>query len=339
MKKLKKIIYKLFYLALLGTFLIFLGITALNLVDKIVPAPKIERSFGVTFAPNYATELGLNPETVYQQIIDELKIKKLRLPVYWDQVEPSSGQYNFIQVDKMLDLAKKNQIQVILALGYKVPRWPECYPPKWAKNLTNSEKEQKILDLIEASISHFKNRSEITAWQIENEPTVNFGICTLNTVPFLEKEIKLAKSLDSRPVITTDSGELSYWIIPMQSADLFGTTLYRRVYDKYFGYTSYPYPPLFYRIKQFIIKNVFARNSQGIFISELQAEPWPPAVPLAQLEPKKQAEIFNVEQFQGNVLFAQKTGFMPAYLWGVEWWYYMKTQGYPEYWEYAKTLF
>ena len=40
-----------------------------------------------------------------------------------------------------------------------------------------------------------------------------------------------------------------------------------------------------------------------------------------------------------TVEFANETGFDEIYLWGAEWWYFMKEQGQPQYWDYARELF
>ena len=48
----------------------------------------------------------------------------------------------------------------------------------------------------------------------------------------------------------------------------------------------------------------------------------------------------NLEQFRKNIEFAQRTGLDTFYLWGGEWWYWLKEkQNQPEIWEEAKTLF
>jgi len=40
------------------------------------------------------------------------------------------------------------------------------------------------------------------------------------------------------------------------------------------------------------------------------------------------------------VEFAKKVGFPEIYLWGAEWWYWLKiTQNHPELWDTAKELF
>ena len=48
----------------------------------------------------------------------------------------------------------------------------------------------------------------------------------------------------------------------------------------------------------------------------------------------------DLERFQKNIKFAKKTGLDEFYLWGAEWWYWLKTKhDKPEIWEEAKKLF
>ena len=48
----------------------------------------------------------------------------------------------------------------------------------------------------------------------------------------------------------------------------------------------------------------------------------------------------NLQQFKDNVEYAKETGFDTFYLWGSEWWYWMKTvNDQPEIWNEAKKLF
>ena len=72
---------------------------------------------------------------------------------------------------------------------------------------------------------------------------------------------------------------------------------------------------------------------------ELQAEPWllkrPPLVSLDE-----QLKAFSFEQFKENIGYAREAGFEKNFLWGLEWWYWMKEkQGHPEFWEEARKLF
>ena len=119
---------------------------------------------------------------------------------------------------------------------------------------------------------------------------------------------------------------------------MFGTTLYRTVYNKYLGYLNWTLPPQFYTLKSDLIKKYFAPRNQKTIIAELQAEPWSP-IGLFETPIEEQLKVFSLKDFQANVDYAKKTGFDEIYLWGVEWWYFAKEFNHPEYLEYAKVLF
>ncbi|OGE19153.1 hypothetical protein A3A14_01560 [Candidatus Daviesbacteria bacterium RIFCSPLOWO2_01_FULL_43_38] len=308
-------------------------------MEQVSSTPR-KITYGVTFSAPYARYLGLDPEKVLESINKDLNVKLIRIPVYWDEVEKEPGVYDFSTTDRLLDIAKTGKQEVILVIGYKVPRWPECFSPAWVKEDDQSSHQEKILQLLKATVTHFQNQPKITAWQVENEPLLPFGECKIFDEIFLKKEVELVKSLDSRPVVLTDSGELGLWIQALRYSDLMGTSLYRTVYDPRFGFFTYPFPALYYNLKAIFTQMIFAPNSQGVFISELQAEPWAlPDKPLIDTPIDKQAELFPLKKLQETVHFTARTGIEKQYLWGVEWWYYMKVNGHPEYWEYAKTLF
>jgi hypothetical protein len=72
---------------------------------------------------------------------------------------------------------------------------------------------------------------------------------------------------------------------------------------------------------------------------ELQTEPWA-SKPSHDVPLKEQAKTMNLEIFKKNIKYAKETGLDKFYLWGVEWWYWMKTtQNQPQIWNEAKTLF
>lgn len=306
--------------------------------DYFFSTPATNLTYGVTFSPLYAEQLGLDPQTVYQAILTDLNVKHVRIPVNWDSVEKTPGQYDFSEYDQILDTAKSENAQVILAIGYKVPRWPECTPPGWASS-NQAILEGQIRDYLKASVNHFKNQPEITAWQVENEPLLPFGNCKIFGQDFLQSEVSLVKSLDSRPVVLTDSGELGMWVTAMRYSDIFGTSLYRIVWNPIFGYFTYPLPPLYYNLKARITQSLFAPLSHQVIVSELQAEPWSPGEPLAKEAISDQTKGFSIKDFQNVIRFTARTGISEQYLWGVEWWYFMREHGHPEYWNFAKTLF
>lgn len=323
-------------LVVFGAIVLFIILIGL-IFDRFYPYSG-QVKFGVTFSPKYARYLKLDWQKTYIRVLDELKVKNLRIPSYWDILEPEKDKYDFSWVDFMLDEAAKRQAQVILVLGVRQPRWPECHIPKWAKGLSVAQRQQKVLQFVQKMADKYKDHPAVSAWQVENEPLLPFGEdCDAPDKEFLKQEVALVKSLSNKPIIMTDSGELGLWVTSMQLSDIFGTTLYRQVYDKYLGYVTYPLPPYFYSIKSNLVRNIFAPQNQKTMVVELQAEPW-----LADgfLGPaKEQAKLFPVEKIGSYIDFAKKTGFDETYLWGIEWWYFMAANGYPEYLNFAKTLF
>ena len=161
-------------------------------------------------------------------------------------------------------------------------------------------------------------------WRGKNEPYFPFGDCKIVPPAILNAEIKQVKLLDNRPIVLTDAGELGFaWPYLAAKSDIFGTTLYRYVNNRFFGDIKYSLIPAAY----FRLKAGWAKLwGKEIIISELQAEPWG-------------NNQMNQEIFKEITSYAERSGFPKAYLWGAEWWYFMKEkQGRPEMWEAVKKI-
>ena len=298
-----------------------------------------EQTFGVNFSQKHAQNLGLDWKETYTALIEELGVKNIKVASYWDLIEPEDGKYDFEDLDWQLEVAKNNGVDVMLVLGMKTPRWPECHLPEWAKGLDKEKQQEEILELIREMILRYKDFDAISMWQVENEPFFPFGECVWSDPEFLKEEVALVKSLDSkaRPILISDSGEGSFWFRASSIGDVVGTTMYRKVWVWQFKtYVTYPLPPVFYWRKAEIIKKFF--NKEVICV-ELQAEPWGPEL-LYTSPLSEQEKTMNLERFQNIVSFAKKTGLKKFYLWGAEWWYWMKEiNGQGDIWEEAKKLF
>ena len=72
-------------------------------------------------------------------IMDKWNFHYVRLSAQWDQIEKKKGEYDFNDLDWFMGEADKRGAKVALAVGQKVPRWPECHAPEWAKNLPDEE--------------------------------------------------------------------------------------------------------------------------------------------------------------------------------------------------------
>src|SRR3989344_5015331 len=96
-------------------FLIFILVLIINVVleKRSVPEP----TFGVTFSPKYAKYLKLDWRKTYLETLDELKVKNLRLPTYWDVLEKDKDKYDFTETDFMVDQASKRGARIILVVG------------------------------------------------------------------------------------------------------------------------------------------------------------------------------------------------------------------------------
>ena len=284
--------------------------------------------WGLTFSTKYSKELGLNPLEVYAAILSDLSIKNIRLPIYWDEIEKEEGLFDFTIFDELIALGEDYNINYIINLGWRLPRWPECHAPPWVKG---REKERTLI-MIKEVIEHYKDNDNIIAWQIENEPLLDsFGLCPNGDEEFLKEEIALVKSLDQRDIIISASGELSSWKKEAFLGDIFGTTIYRVVYNPWFGYFRYPLPSNFYNYK------VKFNNIERIIISELQLEPWVPNDNgIYNLSEKEKNKSLDLEQMKANLQFSINTDFKQAYLWGAEWWYYEKLNNNPIFWDFIK---
>jgi hypothetical protein len=307
------------YLLLASAIVIIIAIGFFNYQHK----PSKDPEFGLTFSHRYAEYLGFDWKTMYLDILNDLKPKSIRLMAYWEDIEPIRGQFSFQQIDEMLIEAEKQGVGVMLVLGHKQPRWPECHHPEWYDLLDQQEKNEAALVMVRTAVEHLRRHGAVRMWQVENEPFFEFGpTCGKIDPELLRRQVAAVKEADERPVILTDSGETGgMWIPTARSGgEYFGSTMYRTVHNPKFGYYQYPLPPLYYRVKAGILQVLVGKEK--IIGVELQAEPWF-ITDVHQTNVSKQLSLMNPKIFNDNINYAKKVGFEENYLWGVEWWYWL----------------
>ncbi|HRY36476.1 MAG TPA: beta-galactosidase [Candidatus Magasanikbacteria bacterium] len=277
--------------------------------------------FGVSFNPDYTRYLQLDEKKLFDNILGEWGFKFIRLSVQWNNIEKEKGKYDFSEVDYYLAKAQEKGARVILAIGQKTPRWPECHIPDWTKELKNEDYKKALNDYIVETVKRYKDNPALEMWQVENEPFLPFGECKVYKYSDLKKEIDLVKSLDGlHPLLTTDSGELSLWQRSARAADYFGTTMYRVVWSEQFGYFNYDWlPPFFYVAKLWLA----GKSVHNAFVMELQAEPWIANQNLMLTPLDEQYKTMDLNRLNENIVYAQRVGFPRIYLWGAEWWYWL----------------
>lgn len=95
-------------------------------------------TYGVTFSRLFAEYMGLDWKANYTALLDDLKVKRFRIPIYWTEIEKQQGKYSFEDIDWQIEQAGMRNAQVVAVLGQKQPRWPECHIPDWVDGMTDT---------------------------------------------------------------------------------------------------------------------------------------------------------------------------------------------------------
>lgn len=280
--------------------------------------------WGINFSPSHARGLGFEPKQLFTQMLDELQVKYVRLPAYWSDIEAQQGQYDFSEIDELLTIAKERDVQIILAVGRKLPRWPECHVPEWWETLDGQQKVEATFNKVRNTVTHFQTYDNIFAWQLENEPFFDYGEdCPVSERELYRQQLAIIHELDPRPVIGTDSGEKGAWLpTAWTGINIFGSTMYREVYlDKERRYTTYPLPAWTYRVKAGWVRMFSGANRA--FGVELQAEPWFAGTGPVQTPYEEHKRLMNSDILLENIEYAKRSGLEQHYFWGAEWWYWL----------------
>jgi Beta-galactosidase len=317
---------------------VLLGSTLALLARKEVP----ERiTYGMSFNVPYARELGLDPMTVLTAMTSELGIRHFRIAAHWNLIEPLKDVYDFDWMDEQLAHIEESGSDAIFAVGRRLPRWPECHAPEWVKNRTWEEQKAEIREYITAVVNRYKDSSAITYWQVENEPYLTVFATehcgdTLDE-EFLREEIELVRTLDpTRPILVTDSGNLGTWRGAYEKGDAFGTSVYVYFWNPELGQFRTILPPWFYRAKENLVKLFY--GDKETFLIELSLEPWL-VEPVATVPLETQYSRMDMEKMDEILAYARATRFENQYLWGAEWWYWLRGQGDDTYWNKGKEIF
>ncbi|OGH83383.1 MAG: hypothetical protein A2373_00220 [Candidatus Magasanikbacteria bacterium RIFOXYB1_FULL_40_15] len=294
--------------------------------------------FGISFNHNHAESMGLDWREVYTDMLEELKPEYIRIAAMWSEVEREKGVYDFEKVDWMMQKAQENNAKVVLVVGQKAPRWPECHVPGWINDDGETGAREHLFGYIEQTVNRYKDNSALEFWQVENEPFIKFrfGECSKYREDYVVEEIQFVRDRDANhPIILTDSGELSSWRKAIKYADYFGTTLYRVVRQPDGGIFDYDWmPPAVYRFKAML----WGQEIDKMFVSELQAEPWFVSSNAADTPIEIQEQTMNPTRLREHMDYVEKIGVPRAYLWGVEWWYWVKeARGDSRYWNMVKN--
>lgn len=276
--------------------------------------------FGTTFSHRHIRQLGLDPVQSLERVIG-MGFAKLRLCIYWDEVQPSPDAWNVEEVRRYLVRCTEHKQQVVLVIGMKSPRWPEFYVPTWAEE----QLEGHLLQFIERAVRELKAFSCITHWQVENEPLDPSGPQNQKVeFALLEKEVATVRKHDERPVLLTAWGNAARRrnVLPnlAELSDVVGIDVYYKQYSQVLMVKTYKGP----EDNEKSLSEYLKRLNTPVWITELQAEPW---------EKNEHDYLSDAPPSCSDRLlkeYVEKAMRLPVeviFFWGVEYWLWRAERG------------
>lgn len=296
---------------------------------------------GVSFIPDYAQSLGVNPQDNFDALVD-IGVDHFRLVSYWSDGERTKGVYDFSQLDWQFAKAEKAGSKIILTVGLRQPRWPECHIPEWVGDEPRRVWQPQLFDYMTAVINRYKASPSLQSYQLENEYFLKgFGTCRDFSRQRLIDEYNLVAKTDPKhPIIVGRSNNALGTPIGKPTPDMFSISVYKRVWDAgvTHRYLEYPFPAWYYGFVAGVQKIVTGKD---MIIGELQAEAWPPhgqQIPKTSLA--EQNKSMNADMLTKRFKYGEDTGMRGIYMWGAEYWYYRKVILHdPSLWNVAKQEF
>lgn len=298
-----------------------------NLQPIIDPA-----KYGVSFSLKQCRNFGLDPTDTLDWLLEQ-GWRRFRLMSYWDEHEKKQGEYDFTALDKQIKAIEKAGGVFTLCLGVKQPRWPEYHWPKWALELSETEKSSALITYVEQVILRYKNRPSLVMYQLENEALLKgFGNNIDINRKRLCREYASVRQLDPNHVIAMSTS--NSWGIPLRAPrpNAIGFSYYP-IMHKNGAYHSTIQKPWLHKLRKAIIQGLL---SKPVFIHELQCEPWGPTA-IWKMSVDEQNMSMSSEQIKKNIADAQKISAYPIDLWGAEWWYWRHLHGDDTIWQAAKN--
>jgi hypothetical protein len=282
--------------------------------------------YGVSYIPAYASSLGVDPEETFDALLD-IGVRQFRLVSYWNQIESSPGQYDFTELDWQFKKAEASDARIILTLGLRQPRWPECHPPAFYDTTAPLKDWQPQLErFMAATINRYKGSPALYKYQLENEYFLKgFGDCQDFSRSRLVDEYDLVKKLDPQhDIIVGRSNNAQGFPVGQPTPDQFSASVYKRVWDAAVThrYLEYPFPAWFYGYLAGVQK---IYTGKDMSIAELQAEAWPPnSQPIPAVSLSEQNKSLDAHRLDKRFAYGKATGIKNINLWGAEYWYYRK---------------
>lgn len=136
---------------------------------------------GFSFSPETSLLEGRDPAIDLSRLLEATDPDLVRLPIYWEVVEPTPKQLDFTSIDSLLavvtqhNLTAPNPTRVVLTVGARNFLFPELHEPDWAgprqqPYLNQAQATAAYRKYFIASVKRYRKSPLLYAWQVENEP-------------------------------------------------------------------------------------------------------------------------------------------------------------------------
>jgi Beta-galactosidase len=291
--------------------------------------------------------------------ICQLGLDRIRLCAYWNELQPDQDRWDFSTLDWLLDRCHQHKIEVVLAIGMKVPRWPEFHFPHWVSDRYDTGAGDQPLDQRSPAVAdltlHFVNTvidrlrfaPAIRYWQVENEPFTKLEIAggRFLSPEFVWQEVEMVRSRlwQSQKILLTNAIHLPQPKLEEDepafkssaiAADAVGFNVYTKVPNGNSDTYLEPLEPFWQRLEQW--QRILKTYQVEPWIAEAQAEPWEPQ----KLVAIDRAEYPSATPRRMRSLVTQLTaiGYDTILLWGCEYWYWQRTQRRNLWWHTVEKL-
>jgi hypothetical protein len=162
--------------------LICLAALALLLGSEAWPAPAPAPPLvGFSYSPLTSLSANRDPAQDLAALLDATGADLVRLPIYWESVQPTPDSLDFSSVDDLIavveqhDLVASRPTRVVLTVGARNFLYPELHEPAWAGPrqqpfLNEAQSAAPYRAYFDGSITRFRSSPVLYAWQVEDEP-------------------------------------------------------------------------------------------------------------------------------------------------------------------------
>jgi hypothetical protein len=159
-----------------------LAVAALLLGSEVwprsTPSPAL---VGFSFSPLTSESVHRDAAEDLASLLEATDPDLVRLPVYWESVEPTPDSLDFSSVDELLAVVQDHNrlavrpTRIVLTIGARNFLYPELHEPAWAgprqqPNLNDAQSGAAYRAYFDGSLMRYRSSPLLYAWQVENEP-------------------------------------------------------------------------------------------------------------------------------------------------------------------------